>query len=49
MRRPRTSRRTLKRCVSAIVGFCLLDRIDPVKFITQAVRESMAARRRERT
>ncbi len=45
MRRPKTSKRTLKRCVSAIVGLRLLDKLDPVEFIAQAVRESLDARK----
>jgi hypothetical protein len=45
MRRPKNSQRTLKRCVAALVGFCLLDKLDPVEFIAQAVREALDARR----
>ena len=44
MSRPKNSKRTLKRCVSAIVGLCLLDKLDPVEFIGQAVRESIDKR-----
>jgi hypothetical protein len=48
VRRPKTSPRTLRRCVSAIVGLCLLDKLDPVEFITQAVRDDVARRLKAR-
>ena len=47
MTRPKTSPRTLKRCINVVVGLCLLDKRDPVVFISQAVRECLKSRRRE--
>lgn len=45
MSRPRTSLRTIRRCVEIVVGVCLLDRRNPAKVIREAVRESLVRRK----